>query len=158
MGAGKTTIGKKFASKIGYKFIDIDTYIEEKNKHSISSIFELVGEEGFRKVENKALLEVSLLENCVISVGGGTPCFFNNMEIINNSGKSIYLKYTPKFLFQRLINAKKKRPLIEGKNDLLGYITETLRKREPYYLQANHKIEEINLKVSDFLKVLGIPE
>jgi len=157
MGAGKTTIGKKFASKIGYKFIDIDNYIEEKNKHSISSIFNLVGEEGFRKVENKALLEVSLFDNCVISVGGGTPCFFNNMEIIKKTGKSVYLKYPPSFLYQRLIHAKKKRPLIkEKKDDLLNYISETLSKREFYYLQADYNIEEINLKVSDLIKTLGL--
>ncbi len=159
MGAGKTTIGKKFASKIGYQFVDLDNYIEKKNKHSIRSIFQLVGEDGFRKVENKALLEVSLFDNSVISVGGGTPCFFNNMDIINNNGKSIYLKYTPKFLYQRLKQAKKKRPLIEDqKDDLLNYITKTLSIREPYYLKAHHNIEEINLKVSDLLEVFGLSE
>ena len=158
MGAGKTTIGKRFASKIGYQFIDLDDYIEKKNKHSIDSIFRLVGEEGFRKVENKALLEVSLLKKTVISTGGGTPCFFDNITIINNTGTSIYLKYSSKFLHHRLTRAKKKRPLIEEKKDnLLNYIEEILNIRDPYYLRAHYILENTNLKVSDLLEILGLP-
>ncbi len=158
MGAGKTTIGRKLASKINYQFIDLDDYIERRYKHTITSIFNLVGEEGFRKIENQALQEVALLKNVIVSTGGGTPCFFDNMDIIKKNGVSIYLKYTPKFLYKRLVNARKERPLIKkNKENLLEYITDTLLLREEYYMKADYKIEKINISTKDILEFITKP-
>lgn len=140
MGTGKTTLGKRLADAYGYNFIDLDHYIQEKYNKTISQLFNEFGEDHFRSIENKVLQEVSTLENVIIAAGGGTPCFFDNMEIINNSGKSVYLKTTPDALHRRLSlpEHKLKRPLISNKNndELLEFITENLRKREPFYSKA----------------------
>jgi len=156
MGVGKTTYGRKLAIKLGYKFIDLDKYIENKYKFTISSVFNYFGEEVFRRIEHLTLLEISNQENVVVATGGGTPCFESNIDIINNSGISIYLYLTEKQLLNRLINAKKKRPLIKDKNsdELLIYITNTLNEREKYYLKAKVVVKALDLKVVDFLKHL----
>lgn len=135
MGSGKSTIGRKLANKLDIGFIDLDKYIEEKESSTIAEIFEMKGEAEFRKIEQQALIEVSKLENKVISLGGGTPCFFDNMEIINNSGVSVYLKMPIGMLVSRLINAKVQRPLIKGMNreELFSFIEEQLYEREKFY-------------------------
>lgn len=139
MGSGKSTIGKSLARKLKISFIDLDKYIEQKHNLSINSIFATKGENEFRKIEREALIEVSMLENHVVSLGGGTPCFFDNIDIINNSGKSIYLKMSIGMLVSRLINAKTKRPLIEGKNkeELYRFIELQLEDRAVFYSKAN---------------------
>ena len=153
MASGKTTYGKKLASKINFSFIDMDSYIEKRYRHSINSIFRLVGEEGFRIIEHNTLKEIINLENYVIATGGGTPCYHNNINLINENGISIYLKYTPKFLFSRLVNAKKNRPLIKKKIELEQYINSSLLHREQFYHKAHHIIEKENLKTSDLILI-----
>ena len=156
MGAGKTTIGRKLSKKINYSFIDLDAYIETKYRHSLNSIFQLVGEEGFRIIENNALKKLLNLKNYIISTGGGTPCFYDNIDLINKIGISIYLKYNSEFLYSRLVNAKKKRPLLLQKNkqELLNFIEQNLNNRKKYYELANYIIEKNNLQVSDLYKII----
>lgn len=140
MGTGKTTLGKRLAAAYGYKFVDIDHYIQEKYGKTIAELFEKYGEDGFRQIEKNILKETATLENTVIAAGGGTPCFFDNMEFMNDSGTTIYLKASPEALNKRLCipEHKAKRPLIRDKNEteLLEFITENLMKREPFYTKA----------------------
>ena len=138
MGAGKTTLGKSLARHLGLEFIDLDWYIENRFHQSVSQLFATRGEEGFRKIEQNMLHEVAEFEDVIISAGGGTPCFFDNMEYMNQQGLTVYLKATPEILRTHLRMGKQKRPLIAQKNDeeLDIFIRESLDKRESYYNQA----------------------
>ena len=138
MGAGKTTLGKSLARHLGLEFIDLDWYIENRFHQSVSQLFATRGEEGFRKIEQNMLHEVAEFEDVVISAGGGTPCFSDNMEYMNQQGLTVYLKATPEILRTHLRMGKQKRPLIAQKNDeeLDIFIRESLDKRESYYNQA----------------------
>lgn len=140
MGAGKTTVGRILAKELGVQFYDLDWYIETRFCKKISEIFAQEGEEGFRKKERAMLHEVAEFENVVIALGGGAPCFFDNMEYLNQQGDTIYLKGTPEVLYQHLLMAKGKRPLLEGKTkeELKEYIQTSLETREPFYSQAKH--------------------
>lgn len=146
MGAGKTTLGKVLARELGLEFIDLDWYIERRFHQTVSQLFATRGEEGFRQIEQNLLHEVAEFENVVISAGGGTPCFFDNMEYMNRQGLTVYLKASPETLRTHLRMGKQKRPLIAQKNDeeLDAFIRESLDKREPYYTQA-HLIFDIGL-------------
>lgn len=139
MCCGKSTIGKKIAKKIGYNFVDMDVMFEEKYKVAISTFFEKYGQEAFRILEQKLLHTTATMENMVIATGGGTPCFGDNMEWINANGLSIYLKTNEEFIVDRLKNTKKQRPLTKNisPDDLPSYVAENIKKREPYYTQAN---------------------
>lgn len=157
MGSGKTTLAKKLAKKLNRSFYDLDQEIEEKEHLVIPQIFEEKGENYFRKIESE-VLKIILAKEApfVLSVGGGTPCFYDNMELINKSGVSIYLKYNAGILASRLINAKVKRPLIKGLNEieLKEFITNKLSEREPFYKESNFTLEGNNLKVEDLLLLL----
>ncbi len=148
MGAGKTTLGKALAQAMEMTFVDLDIVLEGKYHKTIREIFAEVGEEEFRRRERAALEEAAQFENTVISLGGGTPCFFNNMEVINRSGVSIYLKPSEEVLLRRLIKGKHKRPIIASKTDdeLLDFIRTNLALREPYYLQAALVFESDHLE------------
>lgn len=142
MGSGKTTIGKLLSKQLGFTFLDMDAYIEEKYFKTISQIFEAYGETYFREIERKCLHEVALFENTVIATGGGTPCFFDNMDVMNATGTTVYLKYSPEELATRLSSATNKRPLIAQKqgDELLEFISKTLLTREVFYNKAQHLI------------------
>jgi len=101
MGSGKSTVGKGLAREFKLQFIDLDTYIEERNFKTIPELFSTEGEAGFRLLEQKALHEVSVFENVIVATGGGAPCFFDNMEVINQTGTSVYLNGTPRILAER---------------------------------------------------------
>ena len=139
MGCGKSTVGKGLADALNLQFLDLDTYIEERNFKTIPELFASEGEEGFRKAEQKALHEVSEFENIVIATGGGAPCFFDNLEYIKKTGTSLYLEGSPRILAERLMNSKTERPLIKGKNkeELIAFIDETLAKRNNWYQKAD---------------------
>ena len=150
MGAGKTTIGKVLAREKGMKFYDLDDYIESRFRQKIPDIFAEKGEEGFREVERKMLHEVAEFENVIISCGGGTPCFYDNMDYMNTRGETIFLDAPPRVLKEHLLMGKTVRPLIQGKTEteLIAYIEESLKTRLPYYQKAKHtlKIETIHTK------------
>jgi shikimate kinase len=138
MGCGKSTTGRKLAKLTGLDFIDLDKYIEERSFKTIPLIFSEEGEKGFREKERRSLGEVSQFENVVIGTGGGTPCFFDNMEMMNRSGYTVYLAPEIETLADRILRSKTERPLVSGKTkeELIGYISDTLKVRAPFYEQA----------------------
>ncbi len=140
MGAGKTTVGKQLAKSLGLSFYDLDWYIESRMRKTVKQIFDEGGEEAFRTVERNMLHEVAEFEDVVISCGGGTPCFFDNMDYMNSQGDTIYLQASPEVLVQHLKMGKGVRPLLQNKTgeELLEYIKTHLQEREPYYLKAKH--------------------
>ncbi len=158
MGSGKSTIGKKLAKKMQYSFVDLDKYIEQKHSGCISDIFSQKGEDIFRKMEREALEELIAIDNVVISLGGGTPCFFDNMKVIRENGVSVYLKMPASALLQRLQNAKVERPLLKGlgENEKLEFIEQQLGERENYYLGADLIFSGFNLSVDKLSEELGI--
>lgn len=140
MACGKTTIGKVVAERTGYDFVDLDRLIEAEKGKTVSQIFSEQGENAFRKLEHEYLQKICLRKNTIVAAGGGTPCFHNNMKLMNNAGKTIYLKFSPEDLKTRTqLSSQNSRPLVAGKNDeeLLQFIRENLAKREKYYEQAN---------------------
>lgn len=151
MGSGKTTLGKSLASTMNLTFIDLDNFIESRQHKTVKEIFAEVGESGFRDIERKSLIEVSEYEDVIISLGGGTPCFFDNMDIVNAAGVSVYLKPSEDVLLARLIKGKHKRPLLADKSDdeILGVIREQLAWREPYYLKSKITFEASHLECKE---------
>lgn len=141
MGAGKTTLGRALAKELGMQFIDMDSYIEARFCKTISKIFAEKGEEGFRDIERRMLHEVGEFEDVIISTGGGTPCFFDNVEYMNSQGTTVFLDVPEERLFIRLSIARNNRPLIKEKNDseLRSFIAEQLAKRRPHYEKAQHR-------------------
>ncbi|MFD2565501.1 shikimate kinase [Aquimarina rubra] len=146
MGCGKSSIGRDLASKLKMECLDLDDYIEAQEKKSINQIFEEKGEIYFRKKENEYLKEVlETYSNTIISLGGGTPCFAGNLELIkdNKDAKSVYLKTSLQELVDRLFVEKDKRPLISHLNleeDLKDFIRKHLFERSFYYNQAEYVI------------------
>ena len=138
MGAGKTTVGKALANALGMEFYDLDWYIEARMHKTVPQLFAERGEEGFRLVERAMLHEAAEFEGVVLSCGGGTPCFFDNIDYMNAHGTCIYLKATTDELCHRLANGRDTRPLLQGKNDeeLRQYIEHTLSQRAPFYSRA----------------------
>jgi len=143
MGSGKTTVGKALSKETGMMFYDLDWYIENRMRKSVSQIFAERGEEGFRVIEHNMLHEVAEFENVIISCGGGTPCFYDNMDYLNQQGDVVYLKASPETLYKHLLMAKVERPLLKDKTpeELIAYITEHLQEREPFYTQAHYSLD-----------------
>jgi len=154
MGSGKTTAGLKLAVKMGYVFADLDVMIENKFKITISQFFSKYGELAFRKVEREMLVETFSYNNTVIATGGGTPCYTDNMDMINQHGISVYIKVPEKALFQRLLNSKKKRPLLVGKTDaeIQEYIRQQMIIREPFYLKSCLSADGIDMDIQQLIE------
>jgi shikimate kinase len=143
MGVGKTTIGRALAKSLNLKFYDLDWYIESRRHKTVKQLFDENGEEGFREIERNMLHEVAEFEDVVVSCGGGTPCFFDNMDYMNRQGETLYLKATPEVLYQHLKMGRNVRPLLLNKTqeELMTFITEQLSQREPFYSKARHTID-----------------
>ena len=166
MGAGKTTVGKALSKELGIIFYDLDWYIESRMRKSVSQILAERGEEGFRKIEYNMLHEVAEFENVIISCGGGTPCFFDNMDYLNQQGQVVYLKADPEVLYKHLLMAKVERPLLKNKTpeELITFIREQLEKREPFYSKARYTLdvnlldnyEKIKISVAKIKELLGL--
>ncbi len=156
MGSGKTTIGKFLAIELSWKFLDLDQYIEEKERRTITQIFAEDGESGFRKIETEALNDVANMGNVIIACGGGTPCFGNNVDVMRRSGLTIYLSVTPEELTNRLKFAKRKRPLIANKSneELLSYIKEKIAEREPFYSKAHLTVDGVSTPFSAYAGIV----
>jgi shikimate kinase len=149
MGSGKTSIGRKLANNLNLNFFDLDLVIEEKFQKSITELFAEEGEKAFRIIENESLHKICSNSDCVISLGGGTPCFENNMKLIKNTGTSVYLKLDESILVGRLRLKKEKRPLIAKLSDqeISNFVQERLKEREVFYKQADFILESNHPKV-----------
>jgi len=152
MGVGKSSIGKKLANKLQVPFLDTDDLLEKNFGMSIADYFANNGEEAFRIAE-KELLEQYDFQNAVVATGGGLPCFHQNMETMNANGTTIFLNRPSKELQQRLVNAKKQRPLIKDLNDseLLNFIEQKLNERLPFYEKAQIILDRNSQAVDDIL-------
>ena len=151
MGCGKTTIGKIISKITGKRFIDLDSYIELTTNQTISNIFSSKGEVYFRKIESDCLKVImGNYDNVILSLGGGTPCYSNNLNLIKDS-KSFYLKYSTTVLSNRLINIKSSRPILSNINNIDSmndYIAKHLFERNYYYNQVS-EIIQCDLKSKD---------
>ncbi len=166
MGAGKTTVGKALSKDLGMMFYDLDWYIENRMHMTVKEIFDERGEEGFRKIESNMLHEVAEFEDVIISCGGGTPCFFDNMDYMNRQGETIYLKATPDVLYKHLKMGRTVRPLLLNKtpDEVREFVGKQLAERETYYNKAKHVLdvnlmdnfEKIKITVAEVKRLLDI--
>lgn len=166
MGSGKTTVGRALAKDLDMPFYDLDWYIESRMRKKVSQIFAERGEEGFRQIERNMLHEVAEFEDVVISCGGGTPCFFDNIDYLNQQSQVVWLSCQPEVLQKHLLMGKGDRPLLKGKNpdELIAYIREQLEYREQFYSKARYKLDvslmdnydKIKITVAKLRELLGI--
>lgn len=143
MGSGKTTLGKALSKSLGMPFYDLDWYIESRMRKTIKQLFEERGEEGFRQIEYRMLHEVAEFEHVILSCGGGTPCFFDNIDYMNRQGETVFLKASPEVLYGHLKMGRTVRPLLLGKTpeEVKAFIGTQLKEREPFYTQAKHTLD-----------------
>jgi shikimate kinase len=156
MGSGKTTLGRKLASKMGYEFIDLDHKLEQQVELSIAEYFSFFGEDAFRKLESEVLKKTLYPENVIISTGGGLPCYFDNMDWMAANGKVIYIKLSPKTLADRLESGKEERPLLQDKHgdELIAFIEQKLAEREPFYAKAEIIADGLSLTAERLIQLL----
>ncbi len=166
MGAGKTTVGKTLAQELNLPFYDLDWYIESRMRKTVKEIFDERGEEGFRLIEHNLLHEVAEFEDVIISCGGGAPCFYDNIDYMNQQGDTVYLKATPEVLYGHLKMGKSVRPLLQNKTseEVKVFINEQLQIREPFYSKAKYTLdvnlmdnyEKIRIFVTKLRELLGL--
>ena len=157
MGSGKTSVGIALAQCVRLPFYDLDDLIEKETGKSVSQVFDEGGEAAFRTIESRVLQNCAQLPDGVIACGGGTPCFNNNMEVINR-GNSIYLYLNPYELAKRLLGEKEKRPLVAGFfnfDDLYAYVYQACVARSGYYLQAKRHLNTSGKSVAEIIDVLS---
>ena len=156
--SGKTTIGKQLAKNLNALFIDLDNYISTKESLTITKLFQEKGEAYFREIENKCLTEVSQTKaDTVVSLGGGTPCFYDNMNVILSSGNVFYIHAPQHIIISRIKNGVTKRPLFTNLNDtdLTDKINLLLKQREPFYLKAHYKIDTLTKSKKDIIQEIS---
>jgi shikimate kinase len=155
--SGKTTIGKKLASKLKLKFIDLDKVIEEMEGKSVPEVYIKEGDSGFRIKEWEALRKIVKEDNIIVSTGGGAPCHCDNMNLMEKYGEVIYLKLDNDTLVSRLKLATKDRPIVLNKTDeqLREYVSELRDRCEHHYKRAKYVIDGKNLSVEGIVKVLN---
>jgi shikimate kinase len=157
MGSGKTHWGRLLSKKLGLAFYDLDTVIVEQEKKSVADIFTEKGEEYFRYQEKEALERIAAEQDgFILSCGGGTPCFFNNIEFMKKNGKVIWLNTSTDVLKQRLLRERKSRPLIRevDESDLERYIVRKLSERRMYYQQSDVTVNEESVTLEELIVLL----
>lgn len=155
MCSGKTTLGKQIAEKLNIPFIDLDREIEGHSGKTITSIFQTDGEDTFRQIEKSELSRLIKTSNdFVIATGGGTPCYFNNMDVMKKNALVIYLNVAVKELVRRNLESPETRPLLRGMNELemLSFINDHLTSRLPYYKKANLTLKENDLDLDKIIQ------
>lgn len=167
MGCGKSTLGRAVSRATGLEFIDLDHYIENRFHATVSEIFAARGEEGFRRAEQSMLEEVSQFADVIVACGGGTPCFYDNMDVMNRRGTTVWLNTPIERLYERLQRNRGKRPILAGKSDaeLMDFIIDALRARERYYSRAAHRFcatlledkSQIVITAADFARRFNLP-
>ncbi len=157
MGSGKTTLGRKLAARMGYEFIDLDHRLEQQAELSIAEYFSLFGEDAFRKNESEVLKTTAYPENAIVSTGGGLPCYFDNMDWMNATGKTVYIRLSPKTLADRLESGKEERPLLQEKHgdELVAFIESKLAEREGFYAKANIITDGLSLSAEKMEQILA---
>lgn len=147
MGAGKTTAARRLAQRMGWEVVDTDALFEEKYKISVNDFFNKYDEPLYRKLESEVLKATESLDHVVVSTGGGTACFFDNMDWMNQHGLTIFLRISPQAAVDRVIHSRHKRPLVEGKSEeeLTEFVNQHYASRLPFYEQAR-----ITAKSEDF--------
>lgn len=155
-GTGKTYWGKKIAEDYDQEFIDMDAYIAKKEKAEIATLFEIEGEDGFRRIENTYLERIiaTASENTVIACGGGTPCFFKNMDMMLEAGEVVYLQSTIPQLLENLKNDSTPRPLLKKRSNLPEYLQQLLMERKEDYELAQHILQTSDISLITFEKIL----
>ena len=152
MGCGKTTLGRALAAEAGMDFLDLDEYIEETYETTITDLCARMGESRYRQLEREALIEVAGRTGTVISTGGGTPCHFDNMDIMNRSGLTIWLQTSAERLALRLClpGQRHNRPLIANLSDdeVLATVKKALADREQYYGKAQLRFDSTNIETA----------
>ena len=147
MGAGKTTAAKRLASRLGWEVADTDALFEEKYRISVDDFFRKYDEPLYRKLESEILKSTENLNHTVISTGGGTACYFDNMDWMNQHGLTVFLRISPKAAVDRVLHSRHKRPLARGKTEaeLMEFVSQHYAARMPFYEQA-----QITVKSEDF--------
>jgi shikimate kinase len=159
MASGKTRMGQELSALTGYQFLDTDELFEERYRISIFDFFERYNENSFRKIEKELLTETLNYRDAIISTGGGTPCFFDNMDFIKRNGISFYLKMDSDSLVSRLSVVRKRRPLLINKTkaELESYIRTQLTERELFYCQADYTVDAEKINARDlFILIDGL--
>lgn len=157
MGAGKSTVGKRLANALGISFVDLDDAFEARYRYSIPRFFDHFGENKFREFEKTCLSEIiSEHDNAVISTGGGTACFHDNIATMNKSGITVYLKMHPKSLAQRLNSARRLRPVVRDINNasMQDFVEEQLSEREAFYTKASITVKGESLDLNNLIAEL----
>lgn len=148
MGCGKSYTGRHLAPLLGYEYVDMDKWIEEKEDLSIKEIFEQKGESYFRELEKTYLQQLDVHQNLIVSTGGGVPCFFDNIKVMNEKGITIYLNRSKEKVIERLIKGQHKRPLLAGltPEQLADFYDERLSARKPFYEQAQLHVGDADVE------------
>lgn len=158
MTAGKTSEGKRLAKQMNRKFIDLDRLIEEKEKKTVKEIFSENGEEYFREIERKALQSLNINEKFIVSCGGGTPCFHNNMNWMIKNGIVVWLKISVDTVLKRLSETKKVRPLLKNLQgeELKKFIIKKMKERELFYSQAQIQVDSESISIEKLKLKLSV--
>ena len=156
MGTGKTYWGQLWAKQYHLRFFDLDNEIEKHTGLTIPQIFEQHGETFFREQERERLISFEKEDNFILSTGGGTPCFYNNMQWMNEHGITVWINESIEILMNRLRNEKEERPLIKDvdNNELEAFIVDKLKERKVFYLQANYIFNGKDLANDVLLNIL----
>ena len=157
MGSGKTHWGRLLSEKLGVRFFDLDEEIVEQAGKPITEIFATAGEEHFRMLEKDILRHISdKHESFIMACGGGTPCYFNNIDYMNQAGTSVWINTPVETLFSRLVNQKSKRPLIRDLSDdqLRGFISKKFSDRRMYYEQAELVVDEEPVELDKLIETI----
>ena len=158
MGSGKSHWGRLWAAAHNFNFIDLDEELEKQEQKTVAAIFETRGEDYFRQKETILLRSLTAQSNSIVSCGGGTPCFFDNMAWMNKNGLTIFLEATTQFILKNIKNEKDQRPLIKDKDDaeIIFFIEQKLKERQPYYSKAKIIFPAEDLNIDSIKKVINL--
>ncbi len=156
MGAGKTTAARRLAQRMGWEVVDTDALFEEKYKISVNDFFNKYDEPLYRKLESEVLKATESLDHVVVSTGGGTACFFDNMDWMNQHGLTVFLRISPQAAVDRVIHSRHKRPLVEGKSEeeLTEFVNQHYASRLPFYEQARITAKSEDFDIESLMKAI----
>lgn len=156
MGAGKTTAARRLAQRMGWEVVDTDSLFEEKYKISVNDFFNKYDEPLYRKLESEVLKATESLDHVVVSTGGGTACFFDNMDWMNQHGLTVFLRISPQAAVDRVIHSRHKRPLVEGKSEeeLTEFVNQHYASRLPFYEQARITVKSEDFDIESLMEAI----